>query len=124
MRKIILGLFLGCLSACQQYVWVKDGASTTDLAKAQYSCEKEAARLYPVYMVPDHETVVKRSPNCGHNGNYRPDKNNPPVPPVGCMGREEFTKDIVMIDANKQNRQNFMSKCMNADGWLYVPVKK
>lgn len=107
---VIAGVTL--LSGCAQMVWVNPNKSESDFYSDKYKCEREAASSYPSAMVSTPYTTGYQQPamtNCSSDGNGN----------MSCIttpGR--YTPPATMlVDANKNNRNEAFQSCMNADGW-------
>lgn len=99
------------LTACAQFQWLKPGATQQDFNRDSYECTTEAARTFPAMAVSYQITNGSTQPaytNCSGVGNS-----------VNCTttGGGYKPGQSVVVDANKNNRDNAAYQCMLARGW-------
>ncbi|MHB1092617.1 hypothetical protein [Thiobacillus sp.] len=107
---IIAGVVL--LVGCAQMVWVNPNKSESDFYSDKYKCEREAASTYPTATVNVPYTTGYQQPamtNCSGDGNGN----------MSCMTTPgSYTPPAtVLVDANKNNRNEAFRSCMYSEGW-------
>ncbi len=112
MKKIVLLFTVTvCCTGCG-LGWTKPGATTEELHRDYYQCEREAAQMYPAWMVQDYRVDprydIPARMDCDKQGDR-----------VSCTSMPGFYQPPLfqMRDANVPNRDRVMNACLRARGY-------